>query len=74
MKKKRPEIFSNHRFRELVEEYVQGETVRRMLIRFYVDEVTLEELEAEEHISVSQIKRKIYPKARMIFRMMSNEP
>ena len=74
MKKKRPEVFSNHLFRDLVEEYVQGETTRRLLIRFYVDELTLEELEAEEHISVSQIKRKIYPKARMIFRMMDNEP
>ena len=74
MKKNRPEIFSNHLFRELVEEYVQGETTRRLMIRFYVDELTLEELEAEEHISVSQIKRKIYPKARMIFRMMSDEP
>ena len=73
MKKKRPEVFSNHLFRDLVEEYVQGETTRRLLIRFYVDELTLEELEAEEHISVSQIKRKIYPKARMIFRMMDNK-
>ena len=73
MKKKRPEVFSNHLFRDLVEEYVQGETTRRLLIRFYVDEMTLEELEAEEHISVSQIKRRIYPKARMIFRMMDNK-
>ena len=73
MKKNRPEIFSNHLFRELVEEYVQGETTRRLLIRFYVDELTLEELEAEEHISVSQIKRKIYPKARIIFRMMGHK-
>lgn len=73
MKKKRPELFSNFKFRELVEEYVQGETTRRLLIRFYVDELTLEELEAEEHISVSQIKRKIYPKARMIFRMMDQK-
>ena len=44
-----------------------------LLIRFYVDELTLEELEAEEHISVSQIKRRIYPKARMIFRMMDHK-
>ena len=73
MKKKRPEVFSNHLFRNLVEEYVQGETTRRLLIRFYVDEMTLEELEAEEHISVSQIKRRIYPKARMIFRMMDHK-
>ena len=36
MKKKRPELFSNYRFREIVEEYVQGETNRQILILFYV--------------------------------------
>ena len=74
MKKKRPELFSNFRFRELVEEYVQGETARRLLIRFYVDDITLEELEDEFHISVSQIKRIIYRNAMKVFRMMENDP
>ena len=74
MKKKRPETFSNFRFRELVEEYVQGETARKMMIRFYVDDITLEELEDEFHISVSQIKRIIYKNAMKVFRMMENEP
>ena len=74
MKKKRPEFFSNFRFRELVEEYVQGETARRLLIRFYVDDITLEELEEEFHISVSQIKRIVYKNAMKVFRLMDNEP
>ena len=72
MKKKRPELFSNFRFRELVEEYVQGETARQLLVRFYVDDITLEELEDEFHISVSQIKRIIYKNAMKVFKMMEN--
>lgn len=74
MKKKRPELFSNFRFRELVEEYVQGETARRLMIRFYVDDMTLEELEEEFHISVSQIKRVLYKNAEKVFRMIEKEP
>ena len=73
MRKRRPEFFSNFRFRELVEEYVQGETARRLLIRFYVDDITLEELEGEFHISVSQIKRILYKNAMKVFRLM-DEP
>lgn len=74
MKKKKPELFSNLRFRNLVEEYVQGETTRKLLIRFYVDDLTLEELEEEFHLSVSQIKRYLYKNGQKIFKMMENEP
>ena len=74
MKKKRPELFSNYRFRELVDEFVQGETARRLMIRFYVDDMTLEELEEEFHISVSQIKRVLYKNASKVFKIMEKEP
>ena len=53
---------------------MQGETVRKLMIRFYVDDVTLEDLGEEFHISVSQIKRDIYKNAIRIFKIMENEP
>ena len=74
MKKIRPELFSNHRFRELVEEYVQGETNRQALILFYVEDMTQEEIEEKLHISVSTVKRICKRYGIAIFRMMGKEP
>ena len=74
MKKIRPELFSNHRFRELVEEYVQGETNRQALILFYVEDMTQEEIEERLHISVSTVKRICKRYGMAIFRMMGKEP
>lgn len=74
MKKIRPELFSNHRFRELVEEYVQGETNRQALILFYVEDMTQEEIEERLHISVSTVKRICKRYGIAIFRMMGKEP
>ena len=73
MKKKKPELFSNIRFRDVVNEFVQGETTRQMLIRFYVDDLTLEEMEMEFHMSVSQIKRIVYKTALKVFKIMDEE-
>ena len=73
MKKKKPELFSNIRFRDVVNEFVQGETTRQMLIRFYVDDLTLEEMEMEFHMSVSQIKRIVYKNALKVFKIMDEE-
>lgn len=74
MKKKRPELFSNHRFRDLVEEYVQGELNRKILILFYIEDMTQEEIEEKLHISVSTIKRTCKRYGMAIFRMMGKEP
>ena len=74
MKKIRPELFSNHRFRELVEAYVQGETNRQALILFYVEDMTQEEIEERLHISVSTVKRICKRYGMAIFRMMGKEP
>ena len=52
MKKKKPEMFSNHRFRDLVDEFVQGELNRQILILFYVEDMTQEEIEEQLHTSV----------------------
>lgn len=73
MKKYRPETFSNFRFRELVEEFIQGERDRAMLIRFYVDDLTISEMEEEFHVSDSTVKRVVGKGGRKIFKMMEKE-
>ena len=70
MKKIRPELFSNRRFRELVDDWVQGETNRQILILFYVEDKTQEEIEEEMHVSVSTVKRVCKKYGMEIFRMM----
>ena len=55
MKKKKPELFSNYRFRDLVDEYVQGELNRQILIMFYVEDMTQEEIEETQ---ISRIRNK----------------
>ena len=68
MKKYRPETFSNFRFRELVEEFIQGERDRAMLIRFYVDDLTISEMEEEFHVSDSTVKRVVRKGGRKFLR------
>lgn len=75
MKKIRPEIFSSYRFRDLVDEYVQGEINKQILILFYVEDRTQEEIEDMLHVSISTIKRACRRYGIPIFRMMEkNEP
>ena len=75
MKKQKPQLFSNHRFRELVDEFVQGEINREVLRLFYVEDLTQEEIEEKMHISVSSVKRICKRYGMAIFRMMGkNEP
>lgn len=71
--KRKPTPFSNRLFRELVDDYVQGERNRQILIRYYVDDLTLEELEEEFGVSVSQIKRIIKRDALLVFLMMTEK-
>ena len=73
MKKYRPETFSNFRFRELTEEFIQGERDRAILIRCYVDDLSISELEDEFHLSESTIKRIVHKGGHKIFRMMEKE-
>lgn len=70
MKKKKPEMFSNYRFRELVDEFVQGEMNRQILILFFVEDMTQEEIEEKLHTSVSTVKRVCKRYGIPIFRMM----
>ena len=73
MKKYRPETFSNHRFRDHVEEFIQGDRDRAILIRCYIDDRSFSELEVEFHLSESQIKRIVHKGANKIFRMIEKE-
>lgn len=73
MKKKKPELFSNYRFRELVDEFVQGELNRQILILFYVEDLTQEEIEEKLHISVSTVKRVCKKYGMQIFRIMDHK-
>ncbi len=73
MKKNRPELFSNFRFRSLVEEFVQGDVNKQILLLFYVDDLTQEEIEYELHVSVSTVKRVCKKYGIPIFRMMAKD-
>lgn len=73
MKKNRPDTFSNFRFRELVEEFIQGERNRAVIIRFYVDDKSYGELESEFSLSESSIKRIVHNGGHKIFKMMEKE-
>ena len=72
MKKKKPELFSNRRFRELVEDWVQGELNRQILILFYVEDMTQEQVVEELHTSISTVKRTCRKYGMEIFRMMDD--
>ena len=72
MKKIRPDIFSSYRFGELVDEYVQGDVNKQILILFYVEDLTQEEIVEKLNVSVSKIKRECRKYGAPIFRMMQN--
>ena len=73
MKKKMPDTFSNRRFRELVDEFIQGDIDRELLIKFYVDDKTTDELVEEYHLSESTVNRKVHKGGHKIFKMMERE-
>ena len=64
------EQWTNSRFREITEEYIHSERDRRLLIRRFCDNKTVEQLAEDFELSVSQVKRIIYKGAEIVFRMM----
>lgn len=64
------EQWTNSRFREITEEYIHSERDRRLLIRKYCDDRTMEQISEEFDLSVSQVKRIIYRGADIVFRIM----
>ena len=49
--------YSNFRFEEFTREFIHSARDREMLIKFYVDDATLDELCESYHLSLTQVKR-----------------
>lgn len=62
--------FSNFRFEELTKEFIHSARDREMLIRFYVDDATLDELCGEYNLSLTQVKRIVYRGGEIVFNRM----
>ena len=60
--------YTNSRLREIVGEYVHDERARRIMLRKYADNITLERIAEEEDLSVSQVKRIIKKHYIAVFR------
>ena len=60
--------YTNSRLREIVGEYVHDERARRVMLRKYQDNATLERIAEEEELSVSQVKRIIKKHYNTVFR------
>lgn len=62
--------FSNFKFAEAVAEFVHSERNRKMLIRFYVDDATYDDLCNEFNLSLSQVKRIVDVQGMIAFKHM----
>ena len=60
--------YSNSRLREIVGDYVHDERARRIMLRKYEDNATIERIAEEEELSVSQVKRIIKKHYISVFR------
>ena len=63
--------YSNFRFEELTKEFIHSERNRRILIRFYVDDATYDDLCEEFCLSLSQVKRVVRKGGETVFRHMN---
>lgn len=69
----KPKQYSNFRLKQIVEEFVHSERDRKILVRKYCDNRTIEQLSEEFELSVSQIKRIIIKGGVMVFRIMAED-
>ncbi len=60
--------YTNSRLREIVGEFVHDERARRIMIRKYADNITIERIAEETELSVSQVKRIIKKHYQTVFR------
>ena len=60
--------YSNSRLREIVGDYVHDARARRIMLKKYEDNETLERIAEEEDLSVSQVKRIIKKHYHEVFR------
>ena len=65
--------YSNSRLREIVGEYVHDARARRIMLKKYQDNETLERIAEEEDLSVSQVKRIIKKHYYSVFRHFSTK-
>ena len=62
--------FSNFKFAASVEEFVHSERDRKILLRFYVDDATYDDLCKEFYLSLSQVKRIVDKQGMIAFKHM----
>ena len=60
--------YTNSRLREIVEDYVHDERARRIMLRKYADNATIEKIAEETDLSVSQVKRIIKKHYHAVFK------
>ena len=60
--------FSNYAFVEATKEYIHSSRDRKMIIMFYVDDKTLDELCVTFNLSLSQVKRIVTKGGDIVFR------
>lgn len=60
--------FSNFAFAKAVAEFIHNKRDREMILRFYVDDATLDELCEEFHLSLSQVKRIVSHGGQTVFK------
>ena len=65
--------YTNSHLREIVGDFVHDERARRILIRKYADNITIERIAEEEDLSVSQVKRIIKKHYTEVFRHMDEK-
>ena len=65
--------FSNYAFVEATKEYIHSARDRRMIIMFYVDDRTYDDLCEEFHLSLSQVKRIVTKGGMTVFKHIPYE-
>ena len=63
--------FSNYAFVEATKEFIHSARDRKMLIMFYVDDKTYDDLCTEFNLSLSQVKRVLTKGGETVFRHMN---
>ena len=63
--------YSNFRFEELTKEFIHSKRDREILIRFYVDDETYDQLCEEYHLSLTRVKQILRKGGETVFLKMT---
>ena len=66
--------YTNTEITRIINEYIHNERNRHLLLRRYVDGLTLESLAEEFDLSVRQVKNIIYKNEDMLFKHINVKP